>query len=165
MLLRCTARLLDLLGKGDLALDRDLPHDDDWYANLLWLDRRKCLLLTHAGTLFPIFIADVRKPDVQPPGPFLISRIHAALADEQLPADALGLLDPDQLQTARTASRSILGFMNDSALASRDIVDSSGGLKHADLDGLNRFLRRQLHNRDGYRQPLDLVLDRLVFGS
>lgn len=35
-------------------------------------------------------------------------------------------------------------------------------LEHTDIDELNRFLRRQLHYRAGYRQPLDLVVDRLV---
>lgn len=165
MILRCTSRLLDLLGKRELVVVDRPPGDDDWYANLLWVDRRNCLLLSHAGTLFPVFIADVRKGDLQPPGPFLVTRIHAALTDEELPADALGPLDGDELQIARTASRSILGFMNDSALTARDVVEVSGSLKHTDVDELNRRLRRQLHNRDGYRQPLDLVMDRLVFGA
>ncbi|MFN2615181.1 MAG: hypothetical protein ABR552_10255 [Actinomycetota bacterium] len=31
-----------------------------WYANLLWFDRRKCLLLTLAPTLFSVSVADVR---------------------------------------------------------------------------------------------------------
>lgn len=162
MLLRCTARLLDLLGKRELVLADDPPSDDDWYANLLWLDRRKCLLLTHAGTLFPVFIADVRKRDLQPPGPLLTAQIQAALADERLPTGLLRALDPEGVRIARTADRSILGFMNDSALACRYSIERAGGLEHIDLDDLNRFLRRQLHNRDGYRQPLDLVLDRLV---
>jgi hypothetical protein len=165
MVLRCTGRLLDLLGERESVAVDQPPGDDDWYANLLWVDRRKCLLLSHAGTLFPLFIADVRKGDLQPPGPFLIERIHAALADERLPADVLGSLHADELQIARTASRSILGFMNDSALTARDVVETSGGLKHTDVDELNRRLRRQLHNRDGYREPLDLVMDRLVFGA
>lgn len=103
MLVRCTARLLDLLDKSQLVLVDDLPGDDDWYANLLWLDRRKCLLLTHAGTLFPIFIADVRKRDLQPPGPLLTAQIEAALTDERLPTGLLGLLDPDAVRIARTA--------------------------------------------------------------
>lgn len=55
--------------------------DDDWYANLLWIDRRKCLLLTHAGTLFPVFAAGVRKRDLQPPGPSIAAHAEAALAD------------------------------------------------------------------------------------
>jgi hypothetical protein len=45
------------------------------------------------------------------------------------------------------------------------LLDVVGGLEHTDITDLNRFLRRHLHKRDGYRQPLDLVLDRLVFGS
>lgn len=52
--------------------------------------------------------------------------------------------------------------MNDSALACRYSIERADGLEHTDLDDLNRSLRRQLHNRDGYRQPLDLALDRLV---
>lgn len=159
MLLRCTARLLGLLGKRDIVLVDDPPSDADWYANLLWLDRRKCLLLTHAGTLF---LADVRKRDLQPAGPLIVARVEAALGDEQLPADLLGPLEPDGLRIGRTASRSILGFMNDSALACHYAVEQAGGLESTDLDDLNRFLRRQLHNRGGYRQPLDLALDRLV---
>ena len=162
MLLRCTARLLTLVGNGEIVLVDDPPGEDDWYANLLWLDRRKCVLLTHAGTLFPVLIADVRKRDLKPPGPLLAARIEAALADEGLPRDVLGPLDPDRVRLARTASRSILGFMNDSALASRFSVELAGGLANVDLDDLNRSLRRQLHNRDGYRQPLDLVLDRVA---
>ncbi len=35
------------------------PDPEDWYANLLWFDRRKCLLLTHSATLFTIFEPDV----------------------------------------------------------------------------------------------------------
>ncbi len=66
VILRCTARLLDLLDMRDVTLVDDAASDEDWYANVLWIDRRKCLLLTHAGTLFPVFAADVRKPDLRP---------------------------------------------------------------------------------------------------
>ncbi|MGI8731106.1 MAG: DUF6933 domain-containing protein [Solirubrobacteraceae bacterium] len=165
MLLRCTTRLLDLLGKPKPTLVDDPPGDDDWYANLLWVDQRKCVLLTHAGTLFPVFIPAVRKPDLTPPGPFLVAHIEAALADEKLPDDVLGPLDAGLLRIAKTASRCILGFMNDSARACRNRVDMAGSLEQTDVDDLNRVLRRWLHNRDGYREPLDLVLERMVRGQ
>ena len=64
MVLRCTAKALDLLGVRRMSLVEVPPSDDDWYLNLLWFDRRKCLLLTHAGTVFSIFIPDVRKATV-----------------------------------------------------------------------------------------------------
>jgi len=70
--------------------------EDDWYANLLWIERRKCLLLTHAGTLFPVFVADVRKRDVTDLGVLVADRVAAALADERLPSDLLGPLDPSR---------------------------------------------------------------------
>jgi hypothetical protein len=161
VVLRCTARLLEVLGKRDVTLVDDAAGDNDWYANLVWIDRRKCLLLTHFGTLFPVLAADVRARDLRPPGPFVVERIRAALAEERLPADVLGTLDRDGVRIARTASRQVLGFMNDTIQTSRWIIDRAGGLRHADLDDLNRFLRRTLHNRDGYHQPLELVAERL----
>lgn len=60
MILRCTRKLLRLLGTEPAADPGPVPGAGDWYANLLWFDRRKCLLLTHAGTLFSVFEADVR---------------------------------------------------------------------------------------------------------
>jgi uncharacterized protein DUF6933 len=53
MLLRCATKMLALLGVRPAALVEAAPTCVDWYLNLLWIERRKCLLLTHAGTLFP----------------------------------------------------------------------------------------------------------------
>ncbi len=92
MVVRCTARLLAMLPTP--ALDEVPSGSDDWYASLLWIDRRKCLLLVHSGTLFPVFVADVRKPQLVAFGQFAAGAIFDALADEDLPADQLGPLDP-----------------------------------------------------------------------
>jgi hypothetical protein len=168
VILRCTTRLLDLLRADESMLVDADPSDEDWYANLLWIDRRKCLLLTHAGTLFPVFIADVRARELKTIGSFVIGHIDAALADEGFARDALGVLDPASVRLARTASRQVLGFMNDTATMCRNHSAANGGLAVADLRGLNRQLRRTLHSRGGgYMQPLDLVegrrlLDRAV---
>ena len=74
VIVRCTRKLLDVIRPGQLA---DAPADgDDWYANLLRIDGRKCLLLTHADTLFTIFEPGVRAPrqDRQPRRPRLHER-------------------------------------------------------------------------------------------
>jgi hypothetical protein len=52
VIVRCTGKLLNLLGKHSVALVDAPATSDDWYANLLWVDRRKCLLIVHADTLF-----------------------------------------------------------------------------------------------------------------
>jgi hypothetical protein len=57
VILRCTKKLLSVI--GPVPISETTPDAEDWYANLLWFDRRKCLLLTHVGTLFTILEADI----------------------------------------------------------------------------------------------------------
>lgn len=160
MVLRCTKRVLDLLGSADLIVASPPPSDDDWYLNLLWVERRKCLLITHAGTLFSVFVADVRAADLRPLAPYVTRLIESQLRAEHLPVDVLGHLDAGKLQIAKTASRSVLGFMNDIAVHCRYHVAAEGGLGDSDIDRLNHRLRRTPHNRGEYVTPIDLVDER-----
>jgi hypothetical protein len=162
VVLRCTRRVLDLLGGRAVTLTEPPPADDDWYANLLWLDRQKCLLLTHAGTLFSVFLAGIRQADLRPLGPYLVKAIETEFRSESLPPDTFGRLDPDAVRLAKTASRSTLGFMNEMAVHLRYGVADAGGLSHCDISALNHHLRRTLHNRDGYVYPIELVAQRLA---
>ena len=148
MVLRCTTKVLGLLGVRPAALAEMPPSDDDWYVNLLWIERRKCLLLTHVRTLFPIVVADVRKADVVPIGPYVVGLIEGELASEGVALDAAGHLDAADVRLAKTASRSILGVMNNTALLIRYRVAAMGGIDYA-MDIINRFLRRTPHQREG----------------
>jgi hypothetical protein len=126
------------------------------------VERRKCLLLTHAGTLFPIFVADIRKAEITPIGPYITEIVEEHLRSEGLPPDTFGRVDPGDMKLAKTASRSVLGVMNDAALHARYRIEAMGGIERTDTVFLNRFLRRALHNRAGnYVTPLDLVARRL----
>jgi hypothetical protein len=64
MMLRATAKLLTLLRPTSLAVADGRP--EDWYANLLWLNSGKCVLFTHAGTLFAIFVPTSAPPSSDP---------------------------------------------------------------------------------------------------
>ncbi len=162
MVVRCTKRLLDLLGSRAVMLTELSPAEDDWYANLLWIDRQKCLLLTHAGTLFSLFRAGVRSADLRPIGTYLVKAIETELRSENLPPDTFSQLDPDGVRLAKTASRSTLGFMNEMAIELRYHVADAGGLRRCDIDALNHGLRRTLRNRGGYVRPIELVAQRLA---
>jgi hypothetical protein len=84
---RCTKKMLDLLGGRSITLSELTPTDEDWYLNLLWIDRQKCLLLTHAGTLFSVFRAGVHRADLRPIGTYLVAAIETELSAENLPTD------------------------------------------------------------------------------
>ena len=155
---RCTAKARAPF--SDIRLVEADPGDDDWYLNLLWFDRRKCLLLAHVGTLFPIFVPDVRKADITPLESWLAKLVRRELLAEGLPLGALGELAPPIL-LAKTASRQMLGFMNEMARFAEYSIADAGGLARCDIDELNREQRRMLHNRDGrYATPLALVHQR-----
>jgi hypothetical protein len=105
MILRCTGRLLSAVGQPSSTAYA--PAATDWYANLLWIERRKCLLVTHAGTLFSVFVPDVRAANLRPIGRLVVPLIQAELVADGLSADALGALEATEVVVARTADRSV----------------------------------------------------------
>jgi hypothetical protein len=95
-----------------------------------------------------------------PIGASVIALIHAELRSESLPLDRFGLLDPSSVRLAKTASRSVLGYMNEMGRFCEYAVEESGGLEHCDAQAMNRELRRQLHlwrQPPGYFVPIELV--------
>ena len=154
-MLRCTAKVLALLGVSEPAIGEACA--TDWYAHLVWIDRRKCLLVTHAGTLFSVFMPNVTAAGLRPIGPPVVSAIQAALHVEGLPADTLGDLDPQQVAVAKTADRRILGTINDLAFTTEHVIATAGGLARCDIDALHHGLHRTINSITGYIPPIDLV--------
>jgi hypothetical protein len=159
VILRCTKKLLDVIKPAGLA--EDAPGPEDWYTNLLWLDGRKCLLLTHTATLFTVFEPDVRAAGLRDTRTAVTALIARELAREELPAVTFGELETAAVTLAKTADRTILGCMNDMAHRSEAIVYQAGGLAAADLADINQALRRNILSARAYRQPIDLVTERL----
>jgi hypothetical protein len=157
VILRCTAKVFSLLRVARSRVEDHPASEADWYANLIWVEGRKCLLVTHAGTLFTVFVPDVRAADLRPLGPFLVERIHAALAMEGLPPEALGRLVPEALRLAKTADRRVLGTMNDAAMRCEWIIGDDGGLAKVDLAALHHHLQSTPNGARGYARPIDLV--------
>jgi len=166
-MLRCTAKVLTLLRVSEPAIGEAC--EQDWYANLIWIERRKCLLVTHAGTLFSVFMPNVTAAALRPIGPPVVSAIQAALYAEDLPVDTFAELDPGQVAVAKTADRRVLGTMNDLAFTLEHAIATAGGLARCDIDVLHHGLHRTINSITGYIPPIDLVArtrgSRPEFGS
>lgn len=88
MIIRCTNTVLKLIDTPPEELVSAEPSNDDWYANLFFVNRRRCLLLAHAGTLFPVLAADVRKGDLLSTGRVAIGLIRQSSAERSCPETA-----------------------------------------------------------------------------
>ena len=152
--IRCTAKLLKLVSGSPTTRSME-PGDDDWYASLLWLDGRKCLLMTHAATLFSVFEPEISKASINPIGPLAVHLVERELASEELAPDTLGPLQASAFVVGRTCDRSVLGTMTDMRYQIETAVDNSGGLRNTDIGQLNRWLRRIPFGAIKYEHPID----------
>ena len=156
VILRCTDKLLAVVG-SPLADPAPATGAEDWYANLLWFDRRKCLLLTHSGTLFTIFEANVTASGLRATCQLITGLIARELRREDLPPATFGDLEQQEVLLAKTADRSVLGCMNDMAFLCEHAIGRSGGLARTDLAALNQSLRRNINSARSYRPPIELA--------
>jgi hypothetical protein len=164
VVLRCTKKLLAVIGPSTISGPAPAPDSEDWYANHLWFDRRKCLLLTHVGTLFTIFEADISVSDLRATGPFVSTLTRRELLSEGLPPDVFDHPGSETFVLAKTTDRSVLGCMTDMAFMCEHAIVKSGGLLHTDLAALNRSLRRNINSSRNYERPIDLIRERLGTG-
>lgn len=164
MNLRCTAKLLKLLSETRIPEPAPTPFPE-WYANLLWIERRKCLLFTQENTLFSFLVPNVKKADLSPIGPFFLQHLVSELANEGLPSDIFGPVDPTQIKLGKTRNRSVLGSMNDFALHCWHWAATAGGLDSLDVAGLNHQLRRTPMGALKYAYPLDKVKEQAWIAS
>ena len=157
VILRCTAKVLALLQLSTPAVGEATEHD--WYAHLVRVDRRKCLLMTHAGTLFSVFVPNVTAAGLRPIGPPVVSAIQAALRTELCRRDPRRARRPagDRRQDRRSP---ILGTINDLAFTSNTSSQRrwSGPLY---IDGPDQIsLHRTINSITGYVRPIELVTAR-----
>jgi hypothetical protein len=156
VILRCTSRLLDLIGpKPTIAhIERS---SEDWYGTVFWLEGRKCVLLVQAATLYSAVALDIRVGDLRPPGGFVFTQIVRALDRDALPRGTFGTIGPHDMRLARTLDRSVVGSMNDMVHQIRHIIDTMGGLGPCDRTEVHRLLHGMPNGARGYATPLELV--------
>jgi Domain of unknown function (DUF6933) len=161
VILRCTKKLLTVMGVP-VAQPAPMPGPEDWYANLLWFGRRKCLLLTHSATLFTIFEPNVTVGSLRATHQLVADLIGRELRREGLPPGTFGDLEQDHILLAKTADRSVLGCMNDMAFMCEHAIAEAGGLSRIDLAKLNQSLRRNINSARGYCPPIELTARHLT---
>lgn len=162
IVLRCTQRLLRAKIKPVVEPPAPTAALDEWYANVVSLPFRGRTLMAfvHSGTLLSVLapgrVLGTTVPVFQQRLPPLLSRLD--LPQPWVDAQAAAL---STVCFARTASRSVLGSMNEIAEQIHAEAEWARSFDRLDLDQLEDRLAGVIFGTLGYQCPRD-VLDKLA---
>ena len=142
--LQCTQKLLKELRPEDTEAFIPTMPLGCWHANLLTIDRRKCVLFTNDLTRYSFFVPYLRKPDFQIIDEVFKQNLFKSLLNEGLSQEHIELVleEIKEIAITRTSNRSILGTMNDLTNQITWRIQQEGGLGNTDISKLNMDLNR-----------------------
>ena len=135
-----------------------------WHANLIRIERRKCILLTNDRTLYSFLVPGVKKKDLGNFRELFALHLKMNLEKEGFgPADVIKALEEyGEIAIAPTTNRSVLGSMNDLAYQAEFLVSRAGGLEQGDMLTVNMMLNRIPMGAIKYHYAIDKVYE--LFG-
>lgn len=152
LLAEIPARLIDPSASGE-----------SWHANLLRIDRRKCVLFTHDATLYSVFTPGLKKAEFERLGEVFGQRLFKALLwNEFTQTQIERMLEACRvIRFSRSSNRSVLGTMNDIRFHIKLHVENDGGLASVDLVQLHHRLNRIPFSALGYGYPVERLQEYL----
>ena len=161
LLIRCTQKLLAEVPGS--FIDPSAT-GESWHANLLRIERRKCVLFTHDATLYSVFVPGLTKPDFEGLGEVFGQRLFKALLWDEFPQTQIERMLDDcrSVRFTRSNNRSVLGSMNDLRFQIEVHVAHDGGLANTDLAGLHHKLNRTPMGAVGYRYAVEGLSEHLT---
>lgn len=160
-LLHCTAKLLKELKNPPLHNpDTSNPEGlGNWYANLLRIDRRKCILFTNEKTLYSFLIAGVKKENLTNIFDEFLFHLNMNLQAEGFSLAVINrvMTEYTEMGFAKTPNRQVLGVMNDFGYEYQYFIDREGGLDRVRMLEANRRVNRTPSSPLKFHYPIDMV--------
>jgi hypothetical protein len=143
-ILQCTQKLLSELKEKPRDSSQSSKDLSNWHANLLRIDRRKCVLFTHDETLYSFLAPGLTKPHFQNIREVFRQSLLKNLMAENIPQKQIELFlgDIRKIGIAKTNNRSVLGSMNDLTFQLKYQIADQGGLLNTNMTKLNHDLNR-----------------------
>lgn len=154
MIIHCTAKVLKELkfAKSQISgKPGSCSVLDEWYVNLFYLNRRKCLMFANAGTLFSFVVTGVSRKDIQNLPELFRKELSKALFYEEFTAGQIQeiMKRSDEIIIAKTCSRSVLASMNQMISEYEYTVYRHQYSEDQELIAVNRKLNRMLRGAIG----------------
>ncbi len=161
-LIRCTKKLQKEMGlkKSDLSVSEPkLLFLGQWHANLIYIDRQKCILLVNDKTLFNFIIPDVSRAQIRK-----LDELFKVYFEWVLSEEGFGKTDKErimneyqEIEYSNTNSKSVLGSMNDLTFHYKYYILSEGGVHSNAIPNIIKKLNRMPMGAIEYRFSIEAL--------
>ena len=150
------------LGVKDLATLE--PKDSGlgpWTANLIFVNRRKCILFVNDKTLFNFLVPDILRKHICELDSMFRNWFSCELGEEGFTeVQTARIMEEYQvIGYSKTKSRSVLGSMNDLAFMYKYSIQTKGGLHGLGFPGIIKEMNRVPMGSLGYKYPIEALLE------
>ena len=130
-----------------------------WHANLIHIDRRKCILFVNDMTLFNFLVPDVSRSKIKDLSGLFNGYLECVLAEEQLSKATIGRIMEEyrEIEYANTNSKSILGSMNDLAFHYKYHILSEGGVHSSAIPSIIKKLNHMPMGAIEYKYSIEAL--------
>jgi hypothetical protein len=131
----------------------------NWYANLLRIERRKCLLFTNEKSLYTFLIPKVLKANLKNIEQEFLINLSYNLQNEGFGLEVINGVRQEYLEIgfAKTVSKSVLGSMNDLAYQYEVHIIGDGGFNNIKILQLNQKINRTPMGALKYKYPIEAL--------
>lgn len=148
------------LKKSDL-LDEEpsFSYLGSWHANLIHIDRRKCILFVNDKTLFNFIAPDVSRAQIRELKVLFKGFLQCVLAEEGVKVTAREKIfsEYDEVKYANTKSKSVLGSMNDLAYHYKYRILEEGGIHSYTVPSIISKLNNMPMGAIEYSYPIEVL--------
>ena len=165
--IHCTQKLLKELGKQGATIPQSESQHGflgPWHANLIRIERRKCILFTNDLTLYSFLVPEVKKADIIKFRELFLIHLKVNFIKEGFGTEEINkaLGEYDEIAVAPTRNRSVLGSMNDFVNQLEFFISRFGGLDRANMLAINMQINRIPMGALKYHYPVEKVYE--LFG-
>ena len=168
-LIRCAKKLLAEM-EAQVASSSEpanVARLGNWYANLLRIERKKCVIFTSERTLLTFLAVGLSRDAIRDYTTLFQAGLSQVLEGEGFaPGDVDRVLtEYQELALATTIDRSVVGSLNDLARMAAAYVHHDGGLRDCDLGTINHRLNQTPMSRLQMASPLEVTRSVLEGGD
>jgi hypothetical protein len=164
-IIHCTQKLLKELGNPPLVdTVADTEGLGNWYANLIRIDRKKCLLFTNEKTLYSFLIPNVLKKNIRNIEEEFLINLSFNLQAEGFSLEVVKLVMQEytEIGIAKTASKTVIGAMTQLMFEYEVLIEMKEGLENVKVLEMNKHINRSLMRGSRHLHPIEMLQELLT---